>query len=235
MTITEKNWQETQEEFMKACGQDRYEVAAVLKPCASAQRSPIVRAIALWARLIEEETVHELLGCVKGIIQKENLRPLTAIEAVCSIEELTDLYDGAADALYVICGLMNAIGLDLDSGFREVHRSNMTKVNADGKVLKRDDGKILKPVDYTPPDLRSLIALHLPKAETNKNEWQVEASQAIHKLYQATRLDSSIDRALNGRDLEMLEQTRDLIVAAAKQFEEAISNGKAASTADSKS
>lgn len=39
------------------------------------------------------------------------------------------------------------------ASFEEVHRSNMSKVGDDGKPIRREDGKILKGPNYTPPDL----------------------------------------------------------------------------------
>jgi len=42
-----------------------------------------------------------------------------------------------------------------DPSFNRVHNSNMTKV-VDGKVIFRDDGKILKPSTYEAPNMRGL-------------------------------------------------------------------------------
>jgi predicted HAD superfamily Cof-like phosphohydrolase len=58
--------------------------------------------------------------------------------------------------VYVIFHLCRTMGLPFEKGFAEVHRSNMTKV-VDGKVLRREDGKIMKPPGYTPPNLINLI------------------------------------------------------------------------------
>ena len=48
-------------------------------------------------------------------------------------------------------------GFPVEEGFAEVHRSNMTKVLEDGTCLLRDDGKIIKPEGYSPPDLKSIL------------------------------------------------------------------------------
>lgn len=42
-------------------------------------------------------------------------------------------------------------------GFRRVHKSNMSKLTEDGKVLRREDGKVLKSDQYLPPDLSDLV------------------------------------------------------------------------------
>lgn len=60
-----------------------------------------------------------------------------------------------ADILYVVLGTVVAEGLQsvIEEVFNEVHRSNMSKLDKDGKPLKRSDGKILKSKHYTAPDL----------------------------------------------------------------------------------
>jgi predicted HAD superfamily Cof-like phosphohydrolase len=65
--------------------------------------------------------------------------------------------DAVADLLYVVYGTADEAGIDVDAVFAEVHRSNMSKVGADGKVLRREDGKILKPDTYSPPDVESVL------------------------------------------------------------------------------
>lgn len=57
-----------------------------------------------------------------------------------------------ADLLYVVYGTADAFGIPIDYVFSEVHRSNMSKL-VDGKPLKREDGKVLKGPNYTPPNL----------------------------------------------------------------------------------
>ncbi len=76
------------------------------------------------------------------------------VDAV-SRESIFDIADALADILYVVCGTALVYGIDLDAVFREVHRSNMTKV--DSGVKRRSDGKILKGSAYEPPDLRTAL------------------------------------------------------------------------------
>jgi predicted HAD superfamily Cof-like phosphohydrolase len=45
---------------------------------------------------------------------------------------------------------------------QEVHRSNMSKLDSDGKPLIRDDGKVLKSERYFPPDIESVLQLQRP-------------------------------------------------------------------------
>ena len=66
---------------------------------------------------------------------------------VCSAFASGTKYDVAkelCDTIYVCLGAMIAFGMDADKCFAEVHRSNMSKLTADGKVLYREDGKVQK-------------------------------------------------------------------------------------------
>lgn len=58
-----------------------------------------------------------------------------------------------ADLLYVVYGTAVSCGIDMEHVFREVHRSNMSKVGGH----KRDDGKWVKPPTYSKADLDSIL------------------------------------------------------------------------------
>lgn len=70
---------------------------------------------------------------------------------------LAQILDAICDSIYVLIGLALKMGMNLDGAFREVHRSNMSKLGEDGKPIKRDDGKVLKGPNFTPPDLNPFI------------------------------------------------------------------------------
>jgi Phosphoribosyl-ATP pyrophosphohydrolase len=72
-------------------------------------------------------------------------------------EDLVQYVDAVCDLIYVLAGSLVSFGVDLDACFAEVHRSNMSKLGKDGKPIVREDGKILKGPNFTPPDLRSII------------------------------------------------------------------------------
>jgi len=67
--------------------------------------------------------------------------------------DLIEIADALGDLLYVVHGAALVCGIDLDAVVREIHRSNMSKLGADGKPIYRADGKVLKGPDYSPPDL----------------------------------------------------------------------------------
>lgn len=66
---------------------------------------------------------------------------------------LIDLTDSIADLIYVLIGLANACGVDMRPIWTAVHRANMAK---EGGAM-REDGKVLKPEGWVPPDLLTLI------------------------------------------------------------------------------
>jgi predicted HAD superfamily Cof-like phosphohydrolase len=59
-----------------------------------------------------------------------------------------------ADLLYVVYGTAVSYGIDMDPVFREVHRSNMSKLGG----YKRDDGKWVKPATYSPACIEPILA-----------------------------------------------------------------------------
>lgn len=58
-----------------------------------------------------------------------------------------------ADLLYVTYGTAVSYGIDMEPVFREVHRSNLSKIGG----YKRADGKWVKPPTYSPADIESLL------------------------------------------------------------------------------
>jgi predicted HAD superfamily Cof-like phosphohydrolase len=72
-------------------------------------------------------------------------------------KSLTDIADALTDLLVVIYGAGHAYGIDLDECFKEVHRSNMSKLGEDGKPIYREDGKVLKGPNYSKPNLEAVL------------------------------------------------------------------------------
>jgi predicted HAD superfamily Cof-like phosphohydrolase len=66
--------------------------------------------------------------------------------------------DGCMDLIWVTLGYCYMQGFDVDGAWAEVARSNLSKIDpVTGKVLKRNDGKVLKPDGWTPPDLAPFV------------------------------------------------------------------------------
>lgn len=65
--------------------------------------------------------------------------------------DLVGMADALGDIAYVVYGAALAFGIDLDAVVDEIHRSNMSKLGADGKPIYRADGKVLKGPNYVTP------------------------------------------------------------------------------------
>ena len=114
-------------EFMTTFGQDVKKNAEF----------PSDNIINLRKKLIDEE-LQELKDAIK-----EN--------------DIIEVADALTDILVVTYGAGAAFGINLDKCFEEVHRSNMSKLSAEGKPIYNDYGKVLKGPNYSPPDLKKFI------------------------------------------------------------------------------
>ena len=72
--------------------------------------------------------------------------------------DVVEVADACGDLIWVILGLCNSLGIDINPVWQEITNSNMSKT-VDGKVIKREDGKILKPDTYFPPNIEQALNL----------------------------------------------------------------------------
>lgn len=121
--------------FMEACGQ------SVLRNDPTYDRSEVPQ-VELYVNLIKEE-FEELL---EGHANKD----------------VVEVADACGDLIWVILGLANTLGIPMHAVWQEITASNMSKT-VEGKVIKRADGKILKPDTYFAPNIHRALGLE----ETN--------------------------------------------------------------------
>lgn len=76
--------------------------------------------------------------------------------AAYTMGDTIELADGIADMVWVLMGLASTVGIPFDQVWEEVKASNMSKV-VDGKLLKREDGKVMKPEGYFRPDINAVL------------------------------------------------------------------------------
>ena len=78
----------------------------------------------------------------------------------CKDGDLIEVADALADQLYILLGTMISHGMQdvIEDIFDEVHRSNMSKLGEDGKPIHREDGKVLKGPNYSPPNVSKYLA-----------------------------------------------------------------------------
>ena len=92
----------------------------------------------MYARLIDEE-------------KKEFDQALLENDRVEQLDALIDI-------LVVTIGAIHSMGADAEGAWKEVMNTNFAKIDKEtGKVRKREDGKVLKPLGWTPPELSQFI------------------------------------------------------------------------------
>lgn len=95
--------------------------------------------IALRHRLMEEENNEYLEAAKNG--------------------DLVEVADALGDQLYILCGTILKHGMQhkIEEVFQEIQRSNMSKLDENGKPIYREDGKILKSSLYFKPDISKIL------------------------------------------------------------------------------
>ncbi|MBD3638320.1 MAG: nucleoside triphosphate pyrophosphohydrolase family protein [Crocinitomicaceae bacterium] len=73
--------------------------------------------------------------------------------------DLVEIADALGDQLYILCGTILRHGLQhkIAEVFEEIQRSNMSKLDKDGKPIYREDGKVLKSELYFKPDIKTIL------------------------------------------------------------------------------
>jgi predicted HAD superfamily Cof-like phosphohydrolase len=99
----------------------------------------------LQQRLIQEEFVEVMEAC--AVAKHENH----------SIASSAELLKELADLVFVCYQMAALMQWDLDEAMDRVFESNMSKLGADGKPIRRVDGKVLKGPGYKPPVLTDLV------------------------------------------------------------------------------
>ena len=89
------------------------------------------------------------------LMKEENEEYLQAVED----DNLTEIADALGDMLYVLCGTIIEHGLQdkIEAVFDEIHQSNMSKLDENGKPIFREDGKVIKGVNYFKPNIEAAL------------------------------------------------------------------------------
>jgi len=89
------------------------------------------------------------------LIDEEHQELLEATLAEDPVEQL----DALIDILVVTIGAIHSMGADAEGAWKEVMRTNFAKIDSEtGKVRKREDGKVLKPIGWMPPRLAPFVS-----------------------------------------------------------------------------
>lgn len=89
------------------------------------------------------------------LMEEENNEYLDA----CRDGDLVEIADALGDQLYILCGTILAHGLQhkITEVFKEIQRSNMSKLDENGEPMYREDGKVLKGPNYSRPNIKKLL------------------------------------------------------------------------------
>ena len=72
-------------------------------------------------------------------------------------KSLKEVADALTDILYVTYGAGHSYGINLDKCFKEVQRSNMSKLGQDGKPIYNEKGKVMKGPNFFKPNLKKFV------------------------------------------------------------------------------
>lgn len=122
-----KTYSDMVQEFMTACGQCNPRFDQV-------SNEDFYNQVQLYQKLIEEEY----------------------LELQESITGSSHWVKESCDLIWVIIARMLSLGVDVNAAFGELSRSNMSKT-VNGKVIRREDGKIMKPKEYSDADMEPTL------------------------------------------------------------------------------
>ncbi|HRP53682.1 MAG TPA: nucleoside triphosphate pyrophosphohydrolase family protein [Fluviicola sp.] len=90
-----------------------------------------------------------------NLMKEENEEYLAAAKA----GDLVEIADALGDQLYILCGTILKHGLQykIEEVFQEIQRSNMSKLDANGNPIYREDGKVMKSELYFKPNIRAIL------------------------------------------------------------------------------
>ena len=90
-----------------------------------------------------------------NLMKEENEEYLEAVQN----NDLTETADALGDMLYILCGTILEHGLQhkIEEVFEEIQRSNMSKLDHDGKPIYREDGKVMKGPNYFKPNFEKIL------------------------------------------------------------------------------
>ena len=103
----------------------------------------------LYLKLIKEE-YNELLEA-QGLNQNLDRIGYLPVDKVETLDALIDI-------MVVTIGALQSLGVDAEGAWKEVMSTNFAKIDSlTGRVRKREDGKVLKPTGWQPPELAKYI------------------------------------------------------------------------------
>lgn len=140
--------------FMRACGQELPQ---------EVQQTTSSQTLLYW-NLCKEE--FEELRKAMNVLDAARMEEKKLVAG-----EIAEVADAIGDLIWVAIGLGISLGLPLHGIWDEIAKSNFLKINPQtGRVEKRADGKVMKPVGWKPPQIAALIERKIILANKMKGE-----------------------------------------------------------------
>lgn len=111
---------------------------------------------ALFMRACGQTTTEDALdqSCLYlNLIEEE----VAELRAAVAVRDEVETFDAILDIIVVCIGYGLSRGWPMVEGWQEVMRSNLAKIGQDGRVKRREDGKIIKPEGWRAPDLAQVM------------------------------------------------------------------------------
>lgn len=126
-------------------------------PVETEPTTPDIADRAMRVKLIAEELLE--LADASGVMLNIQHGRIHVEPKALDICDLVEVADALGDIRYLVDGANLVYGIPGDQVLREIHRSNMTKLGADGKPVYREDGKIMKGPNYERPNIDGVFQL----------------------------------------------------------------------------
>lgn len=144
------------EKFMQAAGH----LPTFMQSDAESRRFDL-DTMRLYYKFIQEEykELTDAWALYDAALEREN-----ADAADLAYAAIYEILDGGHDLIWVTIGMLLATGFPIQACWAEVANSNLAKIDrATDSVTRREDGKILKPEGWKPPDFAAIIGAHFRK------------------------------------------------------------------------
>jgi predicted HAD superfamily Cof-like phosphohydrolase len=116
--------------------------------------SLFLKAVGQETPSVPQQTVSAQAQLYKNLIDEEYEEFIEASKESDDVEEI----DACFDMMWVIVGYMKSRGWDCENIWDEGAKSNLSKIDpVTGLVKRREDGKILKPEGWKPPDFTKFV------------------------------------------------------------------------------
>lgn len=105
-----------------------------------------------------DQTTNTLNSSQYIMYQKLIVEEFWELQAGIKSGDRIEQLDALIDILVVTIGAIHSMGANGEEAWREVMNTNFAKIDREtGKVRKREDGKVLKPVGWEPPNLKPFL------------------------------------------------------------------------------